>query len=32
MDGVGHFLMMEKPLEFNELLGQTIGNLDKPFE
>lgn len=32
MDGVGHFLMMEKPEEFNELLGQTIANLEKQLE
>jgi pimeloyl-ACP methyl ester carboxylesterase len=32
MDGVGHFLMMENPGEFNELLGQTIANLDQTVE
>jgi len=29
---VGHFLMMEEPEEFNEILGQTIANLGKPLE
>jgi len=32
MDGVGHFLMMEKPEEFNELLKRTIANLDNPID
>ena len=27
MEGVGHFLMMEEPEEFNELLRQTIDSL-----
>lgn len=30
MEGAGHFLMMEKPEVFNELLRQIIANLDKP--
>ncbi len=29
MDGVGHFLMMEKPEEFNELLRQTVEGLEQ---
>jgi pimeloyl-ACP methyl ester carboxylesterase len=28
MDGVGHFLMMEKPEEFNELLRKTLADFD----
>ena len=28
MDGVGHFLMMEKPVEFNELLRQVVEGLE----
>lgn len=32
MEGVGHFLMMEKPEEFNELLKQLVTNLDQPVE
>lgn len=30
MEGVGHFLMMENPGEFNGLLRQTVANLDMP--
>ena len=29
MDGVGHFLMMEKPVEFNHLLRQTVEGLER---
>ena len=29
MDGVGHFLMMEKPGEFNELLRQVVEGLER---
>jgi pimeloyl-ACP methyl ester carboxylesterase len=32
MEGVGHFLMMEEPEEFNELLKQLVMNLDQPLE
>jgi pimeloyl-ACP methyl ester carboxylesterase len=28
MDGVGHFLMMEEPVEFNELLKQVVEGLE----
>ena len=28
MDGVGHFLMMEEPAEFNQLLRQTVEGLE----
>jgi pimeloyl-ACP methyl ester carboxylesterase len=30
MEGVGHFLMMERPEEFNQLLRQVIAGLDQP--
>ena len=30
MEGVGHFLMMERPKEFNALLEQTIADLNHP--
>ena len=30
MDGVGHFLMIERPEEFNALLEQTIADLNHP--
>jgi sigma-B regulation protein RsbQ len=30
MEGVGHFLMMEEPGEFNELLRQTVDSMQQP--
>jgi pimeloyl-ACP methyl ester carboxylesterase len=30
VEGAGHFLMMEKPEEFNEWLKHLVENLDQP--